>query len=1005
MGGKLSRLRRRKGPSTPSPHASAGSDDAEVFDVERFAEETSVFSRAVKKQKKRLDKQTTATKRAWAANRALASLEVTSPNGKSGAAAAVQAAATTTSPAFRGASHPTRLMSTDSTRSGTIASPDGGRPFKARTHDAIASPSGHGALMSPNERKEDIMIRAAVAWRSRWAEQNKQRERSHRRRLREQKKMQRDFSNAVGERDDERWRAARGDGREGRRRERRPSARDSLALYREDDVASPPPPPPPRSSKSKSKSPEPEREDANDDDDARRAPGGGRVLGPSRGGLRAGYEQVKVFRDGNSLFHCARLAEIVCQAREKEAAAGASNGSSTTRDADSVAAVLRRGMRSLGKSQANETATHLRRGAAVKIAGVEEDEERAREAASPPPSGGASRPAAGVLADDVSPRALDAAIVAAIKGSRLLRSRALPSGAPLDNWRRAMRRVADASEDPSLRDSDAYLRAMRVRDAFADAAARPNVPSSFVDVAALSAYLRRPITLIRGPVGVGEDDDDGSGSDDDGSDGDGGGGGGGGGSGGDNQKAARRRKRWRARCATEVVGAAHAARGRAGFTLFWELGEGVPHGLPAGDFILLVPRGKEEHERRRARADAAAFTRDVSSLPGVSPVALGTPTSRGGGGSGGGEHARGSGGSPGGWSPKTWDGMGSPVSSGAARATAGEERDEPRAPPPPSPPGAAAARRRARARAPAPAPAPASAIKGMLNAASDGHKHAVRAHARRGVSLAEADERGDTALHRAAAGGSVGLVKVVLKHANAPGQPSLRGLLEVTNADGETPLAVAVRHRRVKAATYLRNAGASDPRGLVSTLSLAPGYGTDGGYSSSSSIGSFGGGESSDSSALSDSDGGGSELSFASASESDGDGGGGRRRRARRADVDAANAAWAVAARPSAAAAGGGVASSSRASSVTSGAYGEDYRSEDDGYDSRGGWSDMTPTSGSERGDASETDGSLWNSESESSAGGSDWDASDYDDDDDARGGGGGDEGHGERFAAYARRY
>ena len=175
------------------------------------------------------------------------------------------------------------------------------------------------------------MIRAAVAWRSRWAEQNKQRERSHRRRLREQKKMQRDFSsNAVGERDDERWRAARGDGREGRRRERRPSARDSLALYREDDVASPPPPPPPRSSKSKSKSPEPEREDANDDDDARRAPGGGRVLGPSRGGLRAGYEQVKVFRDGNSLFHCARLAEIVCQAREKEAAAGASNGSTGT---------------------------------------------------------------------------------------------------------------------------------------------------------------------------------------------------------------------------------------------------------------------------------------------------------------------------------------------------------------------------------------------------------------------------------------------------------------------------------------------------------------------------------------------------------------------------------------------------------------------------------------------------------------------------------------------------
>ena len=40
------------------------------------------------------------------------------------------------------------------------------------------------------------------------------------------------------------------------------------------------------------------------------------------GRLRAGYEQVKVFRDGNSLFHCARLGEIVCQARERGASAG-----------------------------------------------------------------------------------------------------------------------------------------------------------------------------------------------------------------------------------------------------------------------------------------------------------------------------------------------------------------------------------------------------------------------------------------------------------------------------------------------------------------------------------------------------------------------------------------------------------------------------------------------------------------------------------------------------------
>jgi hypothetical protein len=40
--------------------------------------------------------------------------------------------------------------------------------------------------------------------------------------------------------------------------------------------------------------------------------------GTSRGGLRLKYEQVKVFRDGNSLFHCARLAETWLGHAEKE---------------------------------------------------------------------------------------------------------------------------------------------------------------------------------------------------------------------------------------------------------------------------------------------------------------------------------------------------------------------------------------------------------------------------------------------------------------------------------------------------------------------------------------------------------------------------------------------------------------------------------------------------------------------------------------------------------------
>ena len=54
----------------------------------------------------------------------------------------------------------------------------------------------------------------------------------------------------------------------------------------------------------------------------------------------------------------------------------------------------------------------------------------------------------------------------------------------------------------------------------------------------------------------------------------------------------------------------------------------------------------------------------------------------------------------------------------------------------------------------------------MLAAASDGNKTAVYRHVSRGgASLGAADRVGDTALHRAARGGCVGLIKTVLKAA------------------------------------------------------------------------------------------------------------------------------------------------------------------------------------------------------------------------------------------------
>ena len=157
--------------------------------------------------------------------------------------------------------------------------------------------------------------------------------------------------------------------------------------------------------------------------------------------LRDGYEQVKVFRDGNSLFHCARLGEIVCQAREHGAELACGRG-------DSVAAVLRRGIRSLGQAQAAATAAALRRGAMERILSVEDDESNSI-ASTPGRSGGdASSDAAALdaasnsLAPEMNTKAVDDAIVVAVRGAKMLDDScpgsSVARGAPLDNWRRAL---------------------------------------------------------------------------------------------------------------------------------------------------------------------------------------------------------------------------------------------------------------------------------------------------------------------------------------------------------------------------------------------------------------------------------------------------------------------------------------------------------------------------------------------------------------------------------------
>ena len=315
--------------------------------------------------------------------------------------------------------------------------------------------------------------------------------------------------------------------------------------------------------------------------------------GSSRGGLRRKYEQVKVFRDGDSLFQCALLAELALRHEEslaeREPRASEARDRAAMRHAETVAAVLRRGVRDLSRADHAETTRALRAGAAARIA----------EARAETPPGDAF-----FFGDDFDVDAVDAAVVTAVNGAELLNGnmRACPPrGAPLDTWRRAMNEVgrraeaelAAESADATLDDDDdddatrrlerraAFESAVRrVRRAYADEVARPFVPSSSLEVAALAAHLRRPIEVIRGPSrsapAATPSAADAS----------------------DAPSARRTPRAWRARCAAETFGSAHARRGRRGFAVFWELAEDVPDGLPAGDFSLLLPR-------RDARPDAS----------------------------------------------------------------------------------------------------------------------------------------------------------------------------------------------------------------------------------------------------------------------------------------------------------------------------------------------------------------------------------------------------------------
>ena len=617
--------------------------------------------------------------------------------------------------------------------------------------------------------------------------------------------------------------------------------------------------------------------------------------GAERGGLRGRYEQVKVFRDGDSLFHCARLAEIACQARSGSAPHHSS--------ADAVAAVLRRGIRSLGQAQASATARGLREGAARRVARVAEDAEARRDAE----AGGASDPSAfGGLSNDLGVRDVDECIAIALRGAEALNARpdaCPPRGAPLDNWRRAMNDVGDATEHSEGRiavESGDYGGetpggtsgfAARRRAAYCASVANPRVPSTYLEVAALAAHMKRPITIIRGPTSASA-------------------GGAGASAGGDDEgretRSSANEKKWRAR--TETVGASHAARGREGFVLFWELAEGVPNGLPAGDFVLLVERD-EDRGIPGVRGDAVAKKSASSPRRRSNPDVAGTNAAR------------------------------LSAAPSPSRASAREERDDDE-----GIRGVFAASRARRSRGDR-SGGVISGASSPLSPFSEPPSALTPESARRGGASTEprggggggggvfaADPRtGETALHRAAASGSVTLVRAILRRAEVTGADAEEGaspgrysfssegglgggvanttalaLLTRRDAHGATALDRAEAAGRVKTARLLRRE--LSKRGAAAGGSTRAGYG-DAGYASSSS-----------SAALS------SDASDVSGESSSDDFG------------------------------GYGSGASSRSRRFT--------RSYDSDASSAGFWSDATPRSSVAGSDADA--GSLWNSASES---------------------------------------
>ena len=172
--------------------------------------------------------------------------------------------------------------------------------------------------------------------------------------------------------------------------------------------------------------------------------------GLSRGGLKRKYEQVKVFRNGDSLFQCAFLAELVSRHEDDVFEDDAELKAFDRRDrerrrrrAETVAAVLRRGIRALGSADTHETTLALRAGAASRIAEAHVD---ARA------DGALRRESPADARDDFDVDAIDAAVVTAVNGAELLNKNMRlcpPRGAPLDTWRRAMNEVGRRAEGSS----------------------------------------------------------------------------------------------------------------------------------------------------------------------------------------------------------------------------------------------------------------------------------------------------------------------------------------------------------------------------------------------------------------------------------------------------------------------------------------------------------------------------------------------------------------------------